>query len=154
MGGAPGEYFGRTERREQERDPEKEAGYTTGNLRQLHSIQLSFTRSSVHYKILSLLYTVRLFYGGLWPAQDRNHGGGSEERKYELNGCECKSPISGATEFLNYGLDMGITILAFKQDGAWLLLAWSEDCHMVKLDTNHRPVNIQYSSILPAGFTA
>jgi len=41
--------------------PEKEAGYTTGNLRQLHSIQLSFTTSSVHCKILSLLYTVLLF---------------------------------------------------------------------------------------------
>jgi len=84
MGGAPGEYFGRTERQEQERVPEKEAGYTIGNLRQLHSIQLSFTTSSVHYKILSLLYRVLLFYGGLWPAQDKNHGGGSEERKYEL----------------------------------------------------------------------
>jgi len=84
MGGAPGEYFGRTERQEQERVPEKEAGYTIGNLRQLHSIQLSFTTSSVHYKILSLLYTVLLFYGGLWPAQDQNRGGGSEERKYEL----------------------------------------------------------------------
>jgi len=84
MGGAPGEYLGRTERQEQERVQEEEAGYTTGNLRQLHPIQLSFTTSSVHYKILSLLYTVLLFYGGLWPAQHRNHGGGSEERKYGL----------------------------------------------------------------------
>ena len=135
MGGAPGEYFGRTERQEQERVPEEEAGYTTGNLHQLHSIQLSFTTSSVHCKNLSLLYTVLLFNGGLWPAQDRNHGGGGKGRKYELsarslqiicmgrrniwevadstvmrkwkrlfmNGCECESPISAATEFLNYG---------------------------------------------------
>ena len=37
-------------------------------------------------------------------------------------------------------LDTSTTILAFKQDGAWLLLAWSEDWHMVRLNTSHLPV--------------